>query len=102
MLIHNVTARYAEGSSFPDIQPTTINGDGDGTVNIRSLELCKKFKTLRDYKTVTGFLATHLEILQRQDVIQYLSDLLTKKKSRGTGEGAREAKESFSNQTMVF
>jgi len=68
--------RYADGY-FPDGWPTTVTGNGDGTVNIESLELCKQFKRLKGYKTVDGALATHLEILQREDVIAYVADLLT-------------------------
>ncbi|XP_063679907.1 phospholipase A2 group XV-like [Bolinopsis microptera] len=89
--------RYGDDSEFPDTQPITVNGDGDGTVNLRSLELCKKFKRLKSYKTVTGFLATHLEILQRKDVIQFIGDLLTKTNSERRGEEDRE-----DDKTLVF
>ncbi|KAL5258335.1 hypothetical protein ACHWQZ_G008986 [Mnemiopsis leidyi] len=82
--------QYGDNSKFPDNQPTTLSGDGDGTVNIQSLELCKEFTTLRDYKTVTGFLATHLEILQRKDVIQYIADLLTKKNLKKNNDIGRK------------
>lgn len=33
---------YAQGQ-FPDEQPKAINGDGDGTVNRNSLELCTRW-----------------------------------------------------------
>ena len=32
------------GDQFPDSQPATTNGDGDGTVNIRSLRGCERWK----------------------------------------------------------
>ena len=54
----------------------TVMSDGDGTVNLASLQLCKKFKRLKDYKTIDGFLSTHLEILQREDVSEYIVNLL--------------------------
>ena len=64
------------GDSYPDKDPNTINGPGDGTVNKRSLELCKQFKRLKDYKVVSGDLSTHLEILQRDDIIAYVAQHL--------------------------
>ena len=44
---------------------------------------------------MTGFLATHLEILQRKDVIQYIADLLTKKNLERRGEVWREGELVF-------
>jgi len=49
---------FGEGE-FPDTQPKITYGDGDGTVNIRSLQACSKWKqrqlyyvTLKQYPSV--------------------------------------------------
>lgn len=68
--------QFRYDASYPDKDPLTVNGPGDGTVNKRSLELCKQFKRLKDYKVVSGTLSTHLEILQRDDIIAYVADYL--------------------------
>jgi len=76
--INNTTPlqfQYAK-SKFPDTFPTTLQGNGDGTVNLKSLELCKKFKRLRTYKQFTGPLAKHLEIMQNPAVIQRVVEIL--------------------------
>ena len=42
---------------FPDYQPTIIYGDGDGTVNIRSLRVCKQWeKSNNDGFSVSSFI----------------------------------------------
>ena len=46
------TLEYAEGE-FPDSPSKVVKGNGDGTVNLRSLELCKKFANLQSQKVVT-------------------------------------------------
>ena len=63
---------------FPDYQPNQIDGPGDGTVNKRSLELCKKFKRLKDYKVYPGIkFGEHMQILLNPDVIQYIKDVIS-------------------------
>lgn len=38
--------KWSKSSYFPDYQPDSIiYDDGDGTVNIRSLETCKRWNT---------------------------------------------------------
>ena len=40
--------RYTEGE-FPDTEPIIVNGNGDGTVNLRSLTACEKWATQMPY-----------------------------------------------------
>ncbi|KAK0428978.1 hypothetical protein QR680_011118 [Steinernema hermaphroditum] len=65
---------------FPDSQPTTFFGDGDGTVNIRSLEACKRWnpennsgKTVKAYPLEN---ADHMGILADQRIFDLLKTLL--------------------------
>jgi hypothetical protein len=52
--------------------------------------------------TVTGFLATHLEILQRKDVIGNITELLTKKNTERRGSESMREEIVGDGQTMVF
>ena len=68
---------FGEGE-FPDSQPHVEYGDGDGTVNIRSLEACSKWKqrqlynvTLKQYPSVN-----HNGILSDENVHSYIKTLL--------------------------
>ena len=66
--------------SFPDSQPTAVNGDGDGTVNLRSLHRClewgRNHKHSFFHKEFTGTLAEHLRILENPSVIDLIMDVL--------------------------
>ncbi|XP_063678821.1 phospholipase A2 group XV-like [Bolinopsis microptera] len=69
---------------FPDYQPNQIDGPGDGTVNQRSLEQCKKFKRLKDHKVYPGIkFGEHMQILLNPDVIQYVKDLILETDEQG-------------------
>ncbi|KAI6216616.1 hypothetical protein M3Y95_01268200 [Aphelenchoides besseyi] len=64
---------------FPDYQPVITYGDGDGTVNRRSLEVCKKWKGNNGGKLVTVHeleSADHLGILADIRTIQLIKDIL--------------------------
>lgn len=62
---------------FPDYQPDQIDGPGDGTVNLRSLQLCKKFKRLKGYKVYPGIKqGEHMQILLNPDVINYVRSIV--------------------------
>jgi len=70
---------------FPDYQPNQIDGPGDGTVNQRSLELCKKFKRLKDHKVYPGIkFGEHMQILLNPAVIEYVKDLIVETDERNT------------------
>jgi lysophospholipase-3 len=66
--------------NFPDVQPSVLYGDGDGTVNLRSLQGYKRWvgrqKEPIYEKQFKG--EDHLSTLKSKDVIQYMLDLLLK------------------------
>ena len=75
----NTTASliFGEGE-FPDTQPHVVYGDGDGTVNRRSLEACSKWSqrqpynvTLKQYPSVD-----HNGILSDENALSYIKTLL--------------------------
>lgn len=62
--------------------PTLVTGDGDGTVNARSLKSCEKWTNTKDQKNkaihsieLTG--ADHMGVLSDKRVIQYILQILT-------------------------
>uniref|UniRef100_A0A1I8AHJ8 Lecithin:cholesterol acyltransferase n=1 Tax=Steinernema glaseri TaxID=37863 RepID=A0A1I8AHJ8_9BILA len=67
---------------FPDSQPTTVYGDGDGTVNIRSLEACKRWNEQNNNgKSVDTYAfdgADHMGILADKRTYELLRTLLYK------------------------
>ncbi|XP_064640579.1 phospholipase A2 group XV-like [Lineus longissimus] len=69
--------RYTKGM-FPDTQPYTINEDGDGTVNMRSLLACLLWKGKQKqptyHKVIEG--TEHLAILDNLEVLDYLHKVL--------------------------
>jgi len=71
---------WKKQKSFPDSQPTVVYGDGDGTVNIRSLYGFKhwigKQKQPIFNKEFSG--SDHLGILKNPDMIAYILSLLKK------------------------
>ena len=68
---------YDQG--FPDSQPTRIvNGNGDGTVNLKSAEVCLKWKKEQTYfvsKSFSG--AAHVAIVQTTAVLQAVEVVVT-------------------------
>ncbi|VDN35536.1 unnamed protein product [Gongylonema pulchrum] len=69
---------------FPDYQPTTYYGDGDGSVNRRSLEACRKWIGNNGGKQVKLYAlerAEHMDILQHKDVIALIKSLAAGEKS---------------------
>lgn len=72
--------KWDKQKKFPDTQPTVFYGDGDGTVNLRSLHGFKhwigKQKQPIYNKEISG--AEHLAILKSPDTIEYILQLLTK------------------------
>lgn len=55
-----------------------VYGDGDGTVNLRSLEACKKWETMQSepIHPVPMANAEHIKILSDANVIKYIVDVL--------------------------
>ncbi|XP_026468778.1 group XV phospholipase A2-like [Ctenocephalides felis] len=58
--------------------PTLINGDGDGTVNIRSLSACSVWKTMQDKPVVPIEIAgvDHMTVLKHPDILNYIHKIL--------------------------
>lgn len=67
--------------NFPDAKPKVINGDGDGTVNLVSLQACLgwsgKQKEPLYYKNFTT--VDHMTILSDMNVMDYIGEALSKK-----------------------
>ena len=68
---------YGEGD-FPDTQPSVINGDGDGTVNIRSLMACSRWQSMQTYKvTLQNFSGVeHVHTIKNPDAIKYVDNVV--------------------------
>lgn len=71
---------WEKQKKFPDTQPNVVYGDGDGTVNLRSLHGYKRWigrqKQPIYHKEVPG--ADHLSTLKHLEVIKYILELLRK------------------------
>ncbi|OZC12453.1 Lecithin:cholesterol acyltransferase [Onchocerca flexuosa] len=64
---------------FPDYQPHTIYGDGDGTVNLRSLEACKKWIGKNGGKKISTYAikdGEHVEIMSQESVIKLIKNIV--------------------------
>lgn len=66
------TPANAFHSAFPDQMPTLLTDDGDGTVNLRSLQPCSRWKGVK-YEVLPG--ANHLSIIQDKRFIGRLLDI---------------------------
>ncbi|KAK3859909.1 hypothetical protein Pcinc_034009 [Petrolisthes cinctipes] len=68
---------YTDEDSFPN-HPTLTYGDGDGTLNIRSAELCKKWVGKQKEPVVVKAFpkVEHMEIVTSRKIINYFLDLL--------------------------
>lgn len=88
----NVEVHCIYGSQLPTVEvlnyptpdldgsPKLITGDGDGTVNLRSLQGCARWRD-KQQKPVTTLevpQAEHMRILNNDQVIQYIVDVLQK------------------------
>jgi len=64
---------------FPSKDPTMIKGDGDGTVNIRSLEGCLRWKDQQKqpvhHKVFEG--VNHLDMLRQEEPAQVVADIIS-------------------------
>ena len=68
---------FTEGE-FPDTEPNQIFGDGDGTVNINSLESCSVWRTQMTYNLTMEKFANveHVAALKDDDIIQRVDDVV--------------------------
>lgn len=69
---------YYKPGSWLDGTPTLINGDGDGTVNRRSLEGCQHWQSLQKQKVFYEPLpkTDHLGILHSNLTLEYIISLV--------------------------
>ena len=73
---------------FPNGSPQVINGDGDGTVNIRSLEYCQYWKgrqkqdvTYQKFNKVE-----HMQTVSNENVVTQVIQIITGLKFNNTAE----------------
>lgn len=68
---------YKPGTWLSDY-PTLVYGDGDGTVNRRSLEGCLHWQNLQKQKVHSLLLpkVDHMAILHDKNVLKYITDLV--------------------------
>ncbi|XP_002739024.1 lysosomal phospholipase A and acyltransferase-like [Saccoglossus kowalevskii] len=65
---------YDDSHIFPDDQPIILTGDGDGTVNMKSLKACLLWKDQQKHPVLEkGFPGNeHVHMLQNNTVIDYI------------------------------
>jgi len=66
---------YSEGK-FPDGTPSVTNGDGDGTVNARSLKACSSFKQMNAVHVKEFPGRDHNGVLSDSSVHDYVKNVL--------------------------
>ena len=66
------------GDSFPDHDPDVQSGDGDGTVNLRSLMSCSKWQDSQNYKVIMKEFkgVRHIKMVQDVHVLKSVEDLV--------------------------
>jgi lysophospholipase-3 len=68
---------FNKEKDFPDVQPSVVYGDGDGTVNLRSLQGWKRWIGKQpnpiSFKEFNG--VEHVATLRYQPVIDYIMQL---------------------------
>ncbi|KAA0192974.1 hypothetical protein HAZT_HAZT002616 [Hyalella azteca] len=69
---------FANAKYFPDY-PSLVNGPGDGTVNLRSADLCSQYSKLQSEPVVVKSYneTDHMAILSHVDVLRYIAKLVT-------------------------
>ena len=72
-------ARIEKTSAWYDWQPhSTVTGDGDGSVNRRSLLACQRWAAQQKYPVhLQGFPnAKHLSMIRSADLVKYVAKIL--------------------------
>lgn len=71
---------YGPGE-FPDTQPKTFTGNGDGSVNIDSLKACSRWKDQQPYSvSLKGFSGVeHVHTVKTDSIIQYVDSIVYSK-----------------------
>ncbi|KAJ8958547.1 hypothetical protein NQ314_006386 [Rhamnusium bicolor] len=78
--VNTVEKLYYKPGTWLDGYPTLIYGDGDGTVNRRSLEGCRHWQSIQKQKVFTKELTKidHLQILHDKSTLDYITGLIKK------------------------
>ncbi|GLV39147.1 uncharacterized protein CBL_06198 [Carabus blaptoides fortunei] len=76
--VNTVERLFYKPGTFLDGTPTLIYGDGDGTVNIRSLEACQYWAGRQKQQIFNKTLnkIDHMTILRDKQTLDYISDLI--------------------------
>ncbi|XP_017778918.1 PREDICTED: group XV phospholipase A2-like [Nicrophorus vespilloides] len=76
--VDTVEKLYYKPGTWLDGNPTLVNGDGDGTVNRRSLEGCTHWTKLQQQKVFATALSKvdHMAILNHNSVLSYIRNLV--------------------------
>lgn len=77
--VDTVERLYYKPGTAIDGTPQLIPGDGDGTVNLRSLEGCKHWDGKQKQKVYPKPLSgiNHMDILRHPDVLSYIKNALS-------------------------
>lgn len=69
---------HYSSTEFPDSPPDVTYGDGDGTVNIKSLEVCKRWITQQKYKVYSRSFSDveHVHTVKNKSIIEAVSDVI--------------------------
>ena len=64
--------------NFPTGNPVKVEGDGDGTVNTRSLELCKQWSNKQNQPVITKSFKRldHSQIIKDKEVVEYVQNIV--------------------------
>ena len=67
-----------DNEQFPDKPPTVINGPGDGSVNLRSLEICSQWRTQQSKPVQTKSFpgVEHVHMIKNSAVIGNVSEIV--------------------------
>lgn len=89
--IDTISRLYYKRGKFPDGTPHIDYGDGDGTVNIRSLRGCLQFQGKQSqpvhYQPIEG--ADHMLIMGHPTVIAYVKNLTSRSDVVNEGTNAQ-------------
>ena len=71
-------SQFVYDDQFPNSQPTILNGNGDGTVNLESLVLCKNWERKQKGKVIVTVVPNvkHFDLVSNDDVIKYVQTLV--------------------------
>lgn len=74
----NTSESFQYSDKFPDVDPTVVYGDGDGTVNLRSAIQCKGWEGQQKQPVVLQELPgnEHVNMLSNSTTVKYILSVL--------------------------